>query len=526
MLNWPVMIPVLAISLFLSWVQVRSETYIVKSSAGEAAAKRVLRELENFHQLVGTYIFQKVRLPELPIEVMLIGDEKTLSELAPVYNDKKLQVSGYYQRGQDRDFIVLSGRIYPRALTSTVYHELTHYFLSRAIVERPTWLNEGLAEYFATAEIREEDIYLGAVSRQRFSILRSTVPMPLSEFFATDLDSPYYNESGKANRFYTQAWAFVHFMMHSRHSVGFKQYLDALTRENVNLLDYLKVNQRTLEIEFIGYIREAIRRPTPVHIRAAGGEPTVRIEEMSEAEALTSISEIFLASGKIQEGRKRLEALVTTGELLPRASYYRGILARISQESEARDWFVDALADPQVGVRAAIQLVSMGELYIPSVRNVLEQAAANGTRISDVYWALAEIYLDDMRHIRETVRFAAEQSPPVSSPPAPIFSDHMSLSPYAGNAVDNLKYELMSQSATGPQVQRFVQPYYPADLLHEKQAGKVVLDVQVTDQGRVAGVWLISSVPEVFGSLATEAVRSWEFEAIPSLIRVVLQFVP
>ena len=46
------MVGALVFSLFLSWVQVRSDTYIVKSSAGEERAKRALKELEDFHQLV------------------------------------------------------------------------------------------------------------------------------------------------------------------------------------------------------------------------------------------------------------------------------------------------------------------------------------------------------------------------------------------------------------------------------------------------------------------------------------------
>ena len=66
-------------TLFLSWVQVSSDTYIVKSSAGEDRARRVLRELEGFHQLIGsTLVFRNTELPELPIEVLLIGDEKTM----------------------------------------------------------------------------------------------------------------------------------------------------------------------------------------------------------------------------------------------------------------------------------------------------------------------------------------------------------------------------------------------------------------------------------------------------------------
>ena len=45
------MLGMVALSLFLSWIQVGSETYIVESSAGEERATRVLKELEHFHQL-------------------------------------------------------------------------------------------------------------------------------------------------------------------------------------------------------------------------------------------------------------------------------------------------------------------------------------------------------------------------------------------------------------------------------------------------------------------------------------------
>src|ERR1044071_3569211 len=119
----------LVFSLFLSWVQVSSDTYIVKSSAGVERAKRVLKELEGFHQLIGsTLVFSNTELPELPIEVLLVGDEPTLQELEPEYNGHKVAVAGYYQAGPDRDFIVLSGRVFPDTLTSVVYNELTHYF--------------------------------------------------------------------------------------------------------------------------------------------------------------------------------------------------------------------------------------------------------------------------------------------------------------------------------------------------------------------------------------------------------------
>src|SRR5205807_8927411 len=127
------MLGMVALSLCLSWIQVSSETYIVKSSAGEERAKRVLKELEHFHQLIGTLVFRNTELPELPIEVLLLRVEQTMRELEPEYNGCKIAVAGYYQRGNYRDFIVLSGRVSPETLTNIVYHELTHYFLGRAL---------------------------------------------------------------------------------------------------------------------------------------------------------------------------------------------------------------------------------------------------------------------------------------------------------------------------------------------------------------------------------------------------------
>jgi hypothetical protein len=193
----------LVLALFLSWIQVSSDTYIVKSSAGEERAKRVLKELEGFHQLIGTtLVFRNTELPELPIEVLLVGDEATLKELEPEYSGRKIPVAGYFQAGPDRDFIVLSGRVFPETLTSVVYHELTHYFLMRGLASRPTWLNEGLAEYFSTAEIREDEILLGAISVDRLQLLKATALLPLKDFFAVDSSSSYYNETSKASMYY------------------------------------------------------------------------------------------------------------------------------------------------------------------------------------------------------------------------------------------------------------------------------------------------------------------------------------
>src|SRR5439155_24227190 len=101
--------------------------------------------------------------------------------------------------------------------------------------------NEGLAEYFAAAEIRDDEISLGAVSSDRVQLLKTSSMLPLKDFFAVDSSSAYYNELSKASVFYAQAWAFTHYMMHGEHAARFRQYLIALQKSDADLLRYLNV---------------------------------------------------------------------------------------------------------------------------------------------------------------------------------------------------------------------------------------------------------------------------------------------
>jgi tetratricopeptide (TPR) repeat protein len=218
-----------------------------------------------------------------------------------------------------------------------------------------------------------------------------------------------------------------------------------------------------LEAKFKTYLKVIIPFSGRSRTKVSGEPWTMSVETIPDAEAEMSIAEIFLASGNLDDARRHLEVLATLEPGYPRASYYRGVLARITGDSEARDLFVDALLDPQLGPRAAVQLVQMGELHIPAVRTLLQKAAESGTRISDVYWALSEIYLDDLHRIEEAIRLARkvpEASAPQISvlPPDPSDTPEPAWQRYAEGKSENLKYELLSLMPDGPHVQTFVPP--------------------------------------------------------------------
>ena len=97
---------------------------------------------------------------------------------------------------------------------------------------------------------------------------------------------------------------------------------------------------------------------------------------------------------------------------------------------------------------------------------------------------------------------------------------------YAHGDGDHFKYELLSPSGSGPNVRTLVAPYFPDELLNQRVRGKVVVDVQVTETGEVAGIWMISALPEILGDLATAAVHDWKFNGPAGKIRVTVQFIP
>lgn len=516
--------------LLSSWIQVRSDAFVVKSPLGAEQATSVLQELETFYQIVGKKVFQGVRTPDLPLEVLVVTRQE-IDQFGEEYLLNTEDVDGFYQKGIDRDFIVLSADLSGQVSTSVVYHELAHYLASRAMVRPPTWLNEGLGEYFGSASINDGRMRVGKVLDSRMQVLTSRKLLRLSELFSVNPASPHYNEKNIVSVFYAQSWAFVHFLMQGPYAETFSKYLLASKKGHVDLIEFLQVDEQVLEREFWNYVDYRIYVNGPLLIDGFVEKATANVQLINRAEIDVSLADIMLANGRIEATRNYLNAAAGYEPVQSRIEYTRGVIAWLARNEEAREHFVDALVDEELGAYAAFHLVQMLDFDIPEVISTLERAAHDGNREPMIYWALSEIYLEEIRRIQGLVKVAASR--PI--PPKPHRLDSaddqdLTLEPtfqlYASQSQEHIKYQLLTNNALRPQARRIVVPYYPSDLQRDAVAGDVVLDVQLSIEGDVVGLWLISSVPEILGNLATSAVRSWKFDPIPSKVRVVISFVP
>jgi hypothetical protein len=110
----------------------------------------------------------------------------------------------------------------------TVRHEGFHQYFDELVGVGPSWLNEGLAEYYETTRMVSGRWVDGALHPHHVAYLadRNHDLVPLGEFLRWD--STRFYADGFRN--YAQAWGLVHFLLHAkaRPEGAFDAHLDAL----------------------------------------------------------------------------------------------------------------------------------------------------------------------------------------------------------------------------------------------------------------------------------------------------------
>ena len=198
-----------------NWLQVTSPHFVVVTNGNEKQGRHIADQLERMRSVFHA-AFPKATLDTgMPIVVLAIKDEKDFRALEPTEYLAKgsLKLAGLFQRGADKNYVLLRTDAEGEHPYSVVYHEYTHFLLSKAEFV-PLWLNEGLAEFYQNTDIHEKEVALGQPSADDILWLRQNRLLPLTTLFAVDSKSPYYHEEKKGSIFYAESWALTHFLEH------------------------------------------------------------------------------------------------------------------------------------------------------------------------------------------------------------------------------------------------------------------------------------------------------------------------
>jgi tetratricopeptide (TPR) repeat protein len=208
------------------WFEARTPYFQIYSCASTQEVARVAMRLEQFRSayslLAGA---QAVASP--PIVVMAFRDRAAMQPFLPRYQDKPANLSAFFNHGSDQNLIVLSLAGPDAGSLKVIFHEYTHLLLRHNQPYWPMWLTEGMAEIYATFDVRGGNhASIGHPIDHHLLVLAQRPLLPLRQLFAVGRDSPEYNEREHQGIFYAESWLLTHYLMlggNPAHKANFRQ---------------------------------------------------------------------------------------------------------------------------------------------------------------------------------------------------------------------------------------------------------------------------------------------------------------
>lgn len=210
-----------------TWVSVRTRNFFMIGNANEKEIRKVALKLEQFRE-VFTRLFPKITFnTPVPTTVIVFKSDSSYAPFKPHAN-----TAGYFQAGEDVNYITLTTELQTLDPFNVIFHEYTHLLVNNTFKNAPVWFNEGLAEYYSTFKITDDQkIELGLAIANHVHLLRQNKMLPLRTLFEVDHKSPHYNEGKKQSIFYAQSWALMHYMLIGKEGKVEKlgKFMDLLT---------------------------------------------------------------------------------------------------------------------------------------------------------------------------------------------------------------------------------------------------------------------------------------------------------
>ena len=287
-----------------SWTSVRSKNFLLLGNASEKDIRRVGERLEQF-RAVFSRLFTTLNVNSpVPTTVIVFKNDESYRPFKPSANS-----AGYFQPGPDVNYITLritSDLNSQQDAFTIIFHEYTHLLVRNTSGNVPTWFNEGLAEYYSTFSITDDQkVVMGLPLASHVYLLRDNKMLPLRTLFQVDQNSPYYNEGDKQSIFYAESWALVHYLMlgkEGQRTTQLTKFVDLMSA-NVPMEQAFQqafaVTFESMERELLAYIQ---RDRYPIFSGSltskVGYDSAMQAAPITEAEAQAYLGDLLLKSNR------------------------------------------------------------------------------------------------------------------------------------------------------------------------------------------------------------------------------------
>jgi tetratricopeptide (TPR) repeat protein len=200
------------------WREIRSSHFRVITNGSDGAGRHVAREFEQMRGVFASQ-FPGYRLDSAePLLIVAPADEYTTRKLMPEFwRHGGPKPAGMYFHAWEQPFALVrldtvgSDKI-TRDEFAVVYHEYVHSLLHLNMHWIPTWLDEGLAQFYAYTRFEGGHMIIGAPPRDSGALatLQYRSSIPLAKFL--DQKGAFTRSDQDTQLFYEQCWAITHFL--------------------------------------------------------------------------------------------------------------------------------------------------------------------------------------------------------------------------------------------------------------------------------------------------------------------------
>ncbi len=293
-----------------NWIEVHSSRFTIVTNSSEKQGRRIAAQFERMRAIFQESYPGATDDPDGPVLVLAVKRKDQFRSLEPTtyLSSKALPLHGFFVHAADKNYILMrldseAGNPYP-----LVYHEYTHLFLGQAEERMPLWLNEGLAEFYQTSEIYDQDVLLGQPNQQHLMLLRQEKLLPLEDLLRVDEKSPYYVQQKKGSIFYAECWALTHYLMlgdYAEKTSKVLQYINLVNDDVDPVTAATRVfgNLRKLQRALERYIAQTSFNHFETKISTRIDESRFEVKPISRLQAQAVQADFLAASGRLEDAR-------------------------------------------------------------------------------------------------------------------------------------------------------------------------------------------------------------------------------
>lgn len=415
-----------------TWISVKSENFYLIGNANEKDIRAVAIKLEQFRETF-RLIFPSMELRQsIPTNVIVFKSAAAYTPFKPKRADGKADkwIAGYFQAGQDANYITLSTEGEMAGTYSTIFHEYTHFLVNTNLGKSdiPPWFNEGLAEYYETFSMDgDRKATLGYFNQRHLDLLRDTQLIPLKDFFEVDNYSLHQNGHGARSIFYAQAWALMHYMHQS--GLGGSAQLNKFISLIMKKIEPEKAFRESFAMDY-AVLEKILKKYVSQHTfkswvatfeKPLVPDAQISSAPVSEAEANAYLGDLLYHTHEYENAEVYLKKAL---ELDPNSSFantsYGLVRMRQNKFGEAKQFLEKAIASGSpnylayydyafVLSREGMDQMNYVRAYSPEtsdkIRNALKKAIEINPNFSESYGLLAFISIVNDERLDEALEY-------------------------------------------------------------------------------------------------------------------------